>query len=101
MLLTDDFEKAHQLFEEAGSADELIAKVSAACGEFGLALLIDIVIDRVARGGIMARSAPRWFREPESATHAVDPRRGKLEADAAYAHFEDAEHIALPFDRTV
>ena len=91
VLLTDDFEKAHPLFEEAGSADELIAKASRACGEFGLALLIDIVIDRVARGGIMARSAPRWFREPESATPAIDPRRGKLEADAAYAHFEDAE----------
>src|SRR4051794_26098412 len=55
VLLADDFEKAHPLFEETGSADELTAKISAACGEFGLALLIDTVLDRVARGGVMAR----------------------------------------------
>ncbi|TMI99497.1 MAG: DUF3416 domain-containing protein, partial [Alphaproteobacteria bacterium] len=91
VLLTDDFEKAHPLFEEAGSADELVAKISAACREFGLSLLIDIVLDRVARGGVMARSAPRWFREPETAPDAIDPRRGKLAADAADANFADPD----------
>src|SRR4051812_16617861 len=53
VLLTDDFEKAHPLFEEAGSADELTGKISVACREFGLSILIDIVLDRVARGGVM------------------------------------------------
>src|SRR6185369_13642681 len=63
VFLTDDFEKPHPLLQTSGSADDAVAQISAACGEFGLALLVDIVIDRVALGGVMARSAPRWFRE--------------------------------------
>jgi starch synthase (maltosyl-transferring) len=56
-----------------------------------LALLVDIVLDRVARGGVMARSAPRWFREEFAALGRIDPRCAREETEAAYARFDDPE----------
>lgn len=89
VFLADDFEKPNPLLGTSGSADGTVADIAAACRAFGLALLIDIVLDRVARGGAMARSAPRWFREDVGAASTLDPRRTRHDADAADANFED------------
>jgi len=105
VFLADDFEKPHPLLGASGSADGAVADISAACRELELALLIDIVLDRVARGGAMARSAPRWFREHVTATNTLDPRRARHEVDAADANFEDPaagpQLIAWWIDRLV
>jgi len=105
VFLADDFEKPHPLLGASSPADGAVADISAACRELGLALLIDIVLDRVARGGAMARSAPRWFRENVTATNTLDPRRARHEVDAADANFEDPaagpQLIAWWIDRLV
>ena len=88
VFLTDDFEFAHPVLGGTKSADELVAEIASRCGAFGLRLLLDIQIDRVAAGGAMARSAPRWFGEAPIPDR-IDPRQPKDTADAAYARFDD------------
>jgi len=88
IFLTDDFELAHPAFGGTQSADDVVAKISSLCREFGLELLLDIEVDRVAAGGAMARSAPRWFGEA-AIPDRIDPRQPKDIADAAYARFDD------------
>jgi starch synthase (maltosyl-transferring) len=87
-FLTDDFELPHPIFGETQSADELVGRISSLCRKFGLKLLLDIEIDRVAAGGAMARSAPRWFGAAPIPDR-IDPRQPKDMADAAYARFDD------------
>src|SRR4051812_30889928 len=88
VFLTDDFELAHPLYEDTRSADELVGKIASLCGEFALRLLLDIELDRVAAGGAMARSAPRWFGETPTPDR-IDPRQPKDIPGAAYARFDD------------
>ncbi|MEN3380446.1 MAG: hypothetical protein V7608_490, partial [Hyphomicrobiales bacterium] len=88
VFLTDDFELAHPALGGTQSADEAVAKISALCREVGLKLFLDIEIDRVAAGGAMARSAPRWFGAAPIPDR-IDPRQPKDIADAASARFDD------------
>src|SRR5207249_9981195 len=88
VFLTDYFELAQPAFGGTQSADAVVDKISSLCREFRVELLLDIEIDRVAAGGAMARSAPRWFGEAPILDR-IDPRQPKDTADAAYARFDD------------
>jgi starch synthase (maltosyl-transferring) len=105
VFLADDFEKPHPLLGASGSADGAVADISAACRELELALLIDIVLDRVARGGAMARLRTALVSRTCHRDNTLDPRRARHEVDAADANFEDPaagpQLIAWWIDRLV
>jgi hypothetical protein len=74
VFLTDDFERPDPALQATGDADATAQELAVIAREGGLSLLLDIVLDRVAVDGAMARSAPHWFYRAGSAD-IVDPRR--------------------------
>jgi starch synthase (maltosyl-transferring) len=90
IFLTDDFERPDPALESSADADAAAQELAAIGREASLSLLLDIVLDRVAAEGAMARSAPRWFYRTGS-TDVVDPREVQLGLDAVPARFEDPQ----------
>jgi starch synthase (maltosyl-transferring) len=90
IFLTDDFERANPALQSAGDADETVQEIAATAREAGLSLLLDIVVDRVAADGAMARSASHWFYRTGPAD-VVDPRQTQLGLEALPARFDDPQ----------
>src|SRR5947208_434842 len=90
IFLTDDFERADPALQSSGDADSTARELATIGGEAGLSLLLDIVLDRVAADGAMARSAPHWFYRTGT-TDVVDPRQAQLGLEAVPARFEDPQ----------
>jgi len=88
IFLTDDFERANPVFEPTGDADATLDELAAVASKAGLSLLLDIVLDRVAAEGAMARSAPHWFYRT-GPSDVVDPRQTQLGLEALPARFDD------------
>jgi starch synthase (maltosyl-transferring) len=93
IFLTDDFERAIPTLQSAGDADTTVQELAATARQSGLSLLVDIVLDRVAAEGAMARSAPHWFYRT-GVTDIVDPRQAQLELEALPARFDDPQRVA-------
>jgi starch synthase (maltosyl-transferring) len=93
IFLTDDFERASPHLQPSGDADATVQQLAAIARDAGLSLLLDIVLDRVAADGTMARSAPHWFYRT-GASDIVDPRQEQLELDALPARFDDRQRTA-------
>ncbi|OZI61080.1 maltotransferase domain-containing protein [Bordetella genomosp. 11] len=55
--------------------DEALATLSSLCGKYRLALMVDIVLDRVAAHGAMAQAHPDWYAAPEGVDAVLDPRK--------------------------
>jgi starch synthase (maltosyl-transferring) len=91
VFLTDDFERTNPAIAQDASADEIVARISSLCREFDLKLIVDIVLDRVAAGGAMARSAPKWFHQTSAFHDTIDPRQSRGDVDAAFARFDEPE----------
>ena len=53
--------------------------------------MLDLVLDRVAADGAMARSAPNWFYR-DGSSDVVDPREKQLGPEALPARFAEREH---------
>jgi starch synthase (maltosyl-transferring) len=70
-LATDDPDRLHPALGYSGDAAEGVAMIAAACRAHGLALLLDIVIDRAASGGRLAASLPGCWAEGAG---WIDPR---------------------------
>jgi starch synthase (maltosyl-transferring) len=88
IFLTADHAKLHPAIDPALSADEGMNALAEACREFGLHLLLEIVLGRVARDAKVVQSHPAWFTGRANG-HAVDPR-GKLhQPAAAYLRFDE------------
>ena len=81
IFLTDDFERAAPALQPSGDADATVKELAGMGREAGLSLLLDIVLDRVAAEGTMARSAPHWFYRTAT-TDVVDPRQAQLGLEA-------------------
>ena len=74
IFLTDDFERTNPAISEEHDADATIRHLAQLCRKTGLHLVLDLVLDRVAADGAMARSAPHWFYR-DGSSDVVDPRR--------------------------
>jgi starch synthase (maltosyl-transferring) len=92
--LVADSERLHPVFAASGHADEGLARLAEQAHAAGLALLVDLVLDRVAADGEMLRAHPQWFHPYEPARVRLDPRHARYEDNAAYANFGDPHAAA-------
>lgn len=85
--LVGDHARLHPGFATDAPADECLSRLAGAARSHGLALLVDLVIDRVAAEGELFRHHSHWFRpfEPEHAL--LDPRHARRDDRAAYVNF--------------
>ena len=91
IFLTDDFERTNPAISEEHDADATIRHLAQLCRDTGLHLVLDLVLDRVAADGAMARSAPNWFYR-DGSSDVVDPREKQLGPEALPARFAEREH---------
>src|SRR5262249_13893236 len=90
IFLAADHERVHPALGVDASADEVAARLAQMCARHGLALILDIVVDRVASEGALANSPRPWFRSTRLAEDpAPDPRAAPAPANAVYARFDD------------
>jgi hypothetical protein len=90
IFLVDDYERTNPAIADGEDADATARNIAALCRETGLQLLLDVVLDRVAASGAMARSAPHWFYR-NAGPDIVDPRQTQLSPDALPARFDQPE----------
>jgi starch synthase (maltosyl-transferring) len=90
IFLIDDYERTNPAIADGEDADATARAVAELCREAGLQLLLDVVLDRVAASGAMARSAPHWFYR-NAGSDIVDPRQTQLSPDALPARFDQPE----------
>ncbi len=88
VFLTADHHKLHPAIDSTLSADEGVAALAQECREFGLGLLLDIVLGRVAQDAQLLQSHPAWFAGAANG-HAVDPRGRLHQPAAAYLLFDE------------
>ena len=89
-FLIDDFERTNPVLQLAETVDEAVLEIASLAREAGLHLVVDLVVDRVAADGAMARSAPHWFYRGVG-SDVIDPREAQLCAEAVPARFEDPQ----------
>jgi starch synthase (maltosyl-transferring) len=103
IMLPADFVVAHPCLATTLDAPAAIRRIAEICRSNGVALLLDVVPDRVAAGGGIAATRPDLFRGPREDGH-LDPRRFSPQADAATARFDTnteglaswwSEHLGL------
>jgi starch synthase (maltosyl-transferring) len=96
LFLSSDHERVNPAIAPASGVDSFVTEFARACHEHGLALLLDVVIGRVATDSAIARLKPEWFRRDSAGTR-VDPRDLRRHGHAALARFDDptiGKHIA-------
>ncbi len=89
VLLAEDFDTIHPALAWDGDAASALRFIDAACRDRGLGWLLDVVLDRVAPDGIIARAEPGLFAA--SPRGRIDPRQGEAAARARF----DSEAEAL------
>src|SRR4029079_4720025 len=92
IFLPDDVERADPKLESAADADGTAQQLARLSREARLSLILDIVLDRVAAEGAMARSASHWFYRSGPAD-IVDPRQAQLGLEALPARFDEAQRV--------
>jgi len=90
IFLSADHEALNPALEAAGTADSAIAGLAAACGLHELALVLDVVLDRVAVEAVLRTEQPGWFEAEEESPDPPDPRRPPPARDMAQAQFADS-----------
>ncbi|MBN3806472.1 DUF3416 domain-containing protein [Paraburkholderia sp. Ac-20336] len=81
--------RLHPVFEAKQPAHDALRWLADAARRNGLALLVDLVIDRMAADGALYADHPEWFQARESAEARLDPRHAHREDNVAYANFDD------------
>ncbi len=94
MLLVADHDHPHPSLEAPGDGTDAISRIAAACSARGLALMLDLVVDRVAAGGALAATHPRSYGTAGSVGERPDPRRPAPSRDAAYLDLASADVAA-------
>ncbi len=89
IFLTGDHERVNPFLGRSSSADEVMADLAQECERHGLAILLDVVIGRVAPDADLVRANPNWFHIVDADGGRIDPRVGLGEPDAAYIRFAD------------
>jgi starch synthase (maltosyl-transferring) len=69
--------------------DEALATLSGVCARHRLALMVDLVLDRVAMDGPMARAHVDWYARPDGVDALRDPRKPLEERHAAPLRHQD------------
>ena len=77
IFLIDDYERTNPTLQLTEAADAAVLDIASLAREAGLHLLLDLVLDRVAADGAMARSAPHWFYR-SAGSDVIDPREAQL-----------------------
>ena len=86
--ISADPDAPHPILEAPGDAAAALAELAAKAKAAGLALYLDIVLDRVAAGGALLAAHPDWF-ETEAQSGPPDPRQAPPERGTARARWED------------
>ena len=94
--LVADHARLHPAFGAAGDANAGLRRLADDAHSAGLALLVDLVLDRIAADNALLRTHPQWFHPYEPARVRLDPRHASHEDNAAYANFGDP-HAAAQF----
>ena len=87
IFLTGDHEHVNGLIGRSADTGSLVANVAEQCAQHGLALLLDVVVGRVASDADLVRLSPRWF--DIAADRRIDPRTGSRQLGAAYIRFDE------------
>ena len=90
--------RLHPVFGTQQPAAEAIRTLAQAARQNGLALLGDLVIDRMAADGALYAEHAGWFYPFESEEARLDPRHVHHEDNVAYANFNDAASSAALVD---
>jgi len=88
LFLTGDHDRVHPALHQSLSADDVVAEFAESCRKYGLNLLVDVVLGRIAPDATLAASDANWFHRSDFAGR-VDPRSPLRRPDAAYARFDD------------
>jgi len=89
IFLADDIDQADQRLGSPATTQGILADVAKQARAHGLATLVDVVLDKVAVDGAMARAHPDLFQPPTAGRDVLDPRLDQPQADAARARFDD------------
>jgi starch synthase (maltosyl-transferring) len=89
IFLSGDHDRVNPFLGQSASADDLMADLAQECARHGLALLLDVVIGRIASDADLVRTNPNWFHIVDADGGRIDPRGALGEPDAAYIRFTD------------
>jgi starch synthase (maltosyl-transferring) len=89
-----DHARLHPVFASQASARDALGGLAEAARKHGLALLLDVVVDRAAADGALYRDHPREFQPFEAEDARLDPRHARREDNVAYANFGDSDAAA-------
>jgi starch synthase (maltosyl-transferring) len=94
LQVTADHERLHPIFESSLPARDALTTLAQVARQAGLAVLLDVVIDRIAAESTLYAHNPHWFQpfEPEDAKR--DPRHTRREDHVAYANYGHDEATA-------
>src|SRR5690349_16143671 len=83
LFLAGDFDRPDPRLGAYDTTESAISAAAAAAKQAGLALLVDVVLDRIAIDAV-----DRTGYEPAVGAGALDPRRPSADIDAAFARFD-------------
>ncbi len=90
-FLAGDLHRANADFGSVGDADKVVGGIARRARDENLDLVLDFVLDRVDRRGVLARSHPHLFAA--DAADVIDPRSDVRAAIARFDDPERAEHL--------
>jgi starch synthase (maltosyl-transferring) len=91
IFLPGDVDRADARLGDFETACSLIADLAGVAAEHGVTTLLDVVLDRVAADGDMARAHPELFSRPAGGSAVLDPRANLSDVNGAVARFDDTE----------
>ncbi|CAB3757352.1 alpha-1,4-glucan--maltose-1-phosphate maltosyltransferase [Paraburkholderia solisilvae] len=93
--IVSDHAQLHPVFGASDNAADVLHDLTETASQYGLTLLVDLVIDRVAADGALFNAHRDWFHpfEPEEAR--LDPRHARHEDNVAYANYGGAAATEL------
>jgi starch synthase (maltosyl-transferring) len=74
LFRTADHDRAHPILAATEDGDATLARLCTGARRHGLALWLDLIVDRAPEAGVLARMHPDWFEAP-GAAGPLDPRR--------------------------
>ncbi|MGI4856275.1 MAG: maltotransferase domain-containing protein [Janthinobacterium lividum] len=90
LFVTRDHHRLHPALGDEGDANGWLARLADATRSRGLALLLDVALDRVAADADLYRDQPHWFHPPGGPERRIDPREPNQE-HVVFADFGNPE----------
>ncbi|MEX3628219.1 MAG: maltotransferase domain-containing protein [Burkholderia sp.] len=86
-----DHDRPHEALTTSLDTGDALARLVEQAREFGLRLMLDVTVGRIAVEHPLRRSAPDWYVEREHDDARIDPRTAAFEQTLAYADIARAE----------